>query len=90
MSGTCSKCEYAEMENGKVTWCRFHRQKINPNNYCDHFLDLWDSPYFNGLLEKKYKGKKASLSGSYIVRDVLAWILIAIIILASIAVFLYF
>lgn len=94
MAKGCGICAYAQKENGKAVWCKFHREKVTENNTCDDFLDTLDSPVMSTLLESvTSKGKtshqKSGLPVGNRIKDILAWILIVLFILSGILAFLY-
>lgn len=90
----CVDCAYAVKENGKPVWCKFHMQEVGETNYCDNFLDVMDSPRTQTMIDRLAEistGKKrSSLPTENKIKNIIAWILIALIIGFAIYVFLFF
>lgn len=46
----CRDCAYHDKQD-KVMWCRFHDEQVQENNYCDYYLNYFDSPEQKAAIE---------------------------------------
>ena len=94
MNKRCGNCAYAEKNNGRPVWCKFHGESINENNICNDYLDYLDSPVMSSLL-KSVHGKKEEKEADkriplkYRIKDSIAWAVILFFIAAGVLAFLY-
>lgn len=93
MNDGCKCCAYAVMEDGKPVWCKFHDLEVTEKNTCDDYLDFMDAPYMDELIENARDDQsepiKAEVRVNNRIKDILAWVIIAVIIIAAILTFLF-
>lgn len=80
----CGDCAYVQKENGKL-WCPFHDLPVRSDLVCDEFLDEYDSPQWqsliNGMEENSNPRPKVP---QYTASDIVAYVCTFVIIICSV------
>lgn len=71
----CGQCAYVRRSGDKM-WCPFHDEPVSERLVCDDILPEFQAPLYESLTDEKPK-----VSPGVIVKDVIAYLMIAGIIL---------
>lgn len=70
-SGNCGQCAYVKKEGDKM-WCPYHDDPVSDRLVCDDFLDEYQAPLYASMVDEGSK-----VSPGVIIKDVIAYLLIA-------------